>query len=167
MVPFSNHPYSEALSRIPPPAVEVCRGTVVIQILYAVTALQSGLQHQYSRSVLAADELQGSTTSRLMEALLCFSCQPLSALLRRSWVSHSRHPCRQGGTTPIPTMGRSHWQLHCAHKAPDMAGALGHKCILTPSLPNSSDLALLPQSSHLLCSMAFCIPPNYPMPPSM
>lgn len=34
--------------------------------------------------------------------------------------------------------GRSHWQLHCAHKALDMAGALGHKCVLTPSLPNSS-----------------------------
>lgn len=136
MLSSSNHPYFEALFRIPPPTADVWGGDCG----HSESCMQwqlGLLQHWHSCSAPAADVLKGSTAWRLLEALLCFSCQPSSSsLLRRSWVSHS-HPSLQAGRNHTE-MGRSHWHLHCACKALNRAGAFGHKCELTPWLPNSS-----------------------------
>lgn len=75
------------------------------------------------------------------------------------------HPCRQGGTTPrwegvtgSSTVPVKLW----TGQEPSGTNVSSHLDCQTPP-----DLAFLPQSSRLLCYMAFCTPPNYPMLPSM
>lgn len=126
MLSFNNHPYFEALSGFSPPTAEVWGGTVCSDSPAVRIAAPLAL----------TDVQKGSTTSGLMEALLCFSGQPL----------------RGAGCTT-------------ACKALDVAGAFGHKCVLTPSLPNSSWLGSPSPVQPL--AVLHSTPPNYPVPPSM
>lgn len=58
------------------------------------------LQHWLPCSAPAADVLKGSTAWRLLEALLCFSCQPLELLLAEEELGVPQPPIPAGREEP-------------------------------------------------------------------